>query len=92
MGWATAWSFDRLRLWLERGVDPATTMRRAAAHGIARAAIGGVLLYHAVVRALVLGSVLVTVAIAALLLASLLTVTDLPSARRCLRAPPEGDS
>jgi hypothetical protein len=92
MGWATAWSFDRLRLWLERGVDPATALRRAAAHGIARAAIGGVLLYHAVVRALVLGSVLVTLAIAALLLASLLTVTDLPSARRCLRAPPEGDS
>ena len=23
MGWATAWSFDRLRLWLEQGVDPA---------------------------------------------------------------------
>ena len=22
IGWATAWSFDRLRLWLERGVDP----------------------------------------------------------------------
>jgi hypothetical protein len=92
MGWATAWSFDRLRLWLERGVDPATTMRRAAAHGIARAAIGGVLLYHAVVRTLVLGSVLVTLAIAALLLASLVTVPGLPSARRCLRAPPEGDS
>src|SRR3954469_7849303 len=23
IGWATAWSFDRLRLWLERGVPPA---------------------------------------------------------------------
>lgn len=22
MGWATAWSFDRLRLWLERGITP----------------------------------------------------------------------
>ena len=25
MGWATAWSFDRLRLWLEEGIDPATS-------------------------------------------------------------------
>ncbi|WP_127502544.1 hypothetical protein [Actinoplanes solisilvae] len=24
-GWATAWSFDRLRLWLENGVSPATS-------------------------------------------------------------------
>src|SRR6476469_5962648 len=30
MGWATAWSFDRLRLWLERGVDPALSQRLAA--------------------------------------------------------------
>jgi hypothetical protein len=29
MGWATAWSFDRLRLWLERGVDPAVSARLA---------------------------------------------------------------
>src|SRR5262245_48854977 len=25
IGWATAWSFDRLRLWLEQGVDPEQT-------------------------------------------------------------------
>ncbi|MGH9421452.1 MAG: SRPBCC family protein, partial [Thermoanaerobaculia bacterium] len=29
MGWATAWSFDRLRLWLERSIDPAVTLRNA---------------------------------------------------------------
>lgn len=92
MGWATAWSFDRLRLWLERGVDPATALRRAAAHGIARAAMIGVLLYHAVVRTLVLGSVLVTLAIVTILLVDLFTAADLPSARRCLREPREGDS
>ena len=28
IGWATAWSFDRLRLWLEDGVDPAVARRR----------------------------------------------------------------
>jgi hypothetical protein len=28
LGWATAWSFDRLRLWLEGGVTPETALRR----------------------------------------------------------------
>ena len=32
MGWATAWSFDRLRLWIERGIDPALSMQRSLAH------------------------------------------------------------
>jgi len=31
IGWATAWSFDRLRLWLEQGVDPSRALRRASA-------------------------------------------------------------
>lgn len=31
IGWATAWSFDRLRLWLEHGIDPSQAMRRASA-------------------------------------------------------------
>jgi hypothetical protein len=29
LGWATAWSFDRLRLWLEDGVEPEQAMRQA---------------------------------------------------------------
>jgi hypothetical protein len=28
IGWATAWSFDRLRLWLERGIEPEASLRR----------------------------------------------------------------
>ena len=28
VGWATAWSFDRLRLWLEDGVSPEASRRR----------------------------------------------------------------
>lgn len=28
MGWATAWSFDRLRLWLEDGIQPERSLRR----------------------------------------------------------------
>ena len=29
IGWATAWSFDRLRLWLERGISPASALHRS---------------------------------------------------------------
>jgi hypothetical protein len=28
LGWATAWSFDRLRLWLEEGISPEHSLRR----------------------------------------------------------------
>ncbi|HSK96555.1 MAG TPA: hypothetical protein VK891_08070 [Euzebyales bacterium] len=34
-GWATAWSFDRLRLWLEDGIPPERSRRRAVAHASA---------------------------------------------------------
>lgn len=36
IGWATAWSFDRLRLWIERGIPPQVSMRMASIHAIAR--------------------------------------------------------
>jgi hypothetical protein len=49
IGWATAWSFDRLRLWLERGVDPAQAMRQALVHGVARIALAAVFAYQGVV-------------------------------------------
>jgi hypothetical protein len=39
IGWATAWSFDRLRLWLERGLEPALAMRLTLAHAVARLAL-----------------------------------------------------
>lgn len=35
MGWATAWSFDRLRLWVERDQSPETSRRRALQHAAA---------------------------------------------------------
>ncbi|MHA6480914.1 DoxX-like family protein [Paenibacillus sp. strain BS8-2] len=31
-GYATAWSFDMLRIWLERGIAPAVTIQRAVIH------------------------------------------------------------
>ena len=53
LGWATAWSFDRLRLWLERGIDPATSLERSVIHWLARAALAFVWLYHGIVPKLV---------------------------------------
>jgi hypothetical protein len=53
VGWATAWSFDRLRLWVERGIDPATSMRRSLANVVARAAVAFVWAWHGVVPKLI---------------------------------------
>jgi hypothetical protein len=38
-GWLTAWSFDRLRLWLERGVTPRRALWQAFGEVAARAAV-----------------------------------------------------
>lgn len=46
IGWATAWSFDRLRLWLEQRADPADTMRQTLVHVIARVALAAVFAYQ----------------------------------------------
>jgi uncharacterized membrane protein YphA (DoxX/SURF4 family) len=49
MGWATAWSFDRLRLWLEQGTDPAISRRLALTHAIARLGLAFTFAYHGLV-------------------------------------------
>lgn len=49
MGWATAWSFDRLRLWVERGIDPAASMRCGLAYAVARVVLAFVWLYQGIV-------------------------------------------
>ena len=49
MGWATAWSFDRLRLWLETDLNPKDAAQHALVHGIARAALAFVFIYHGLV-------------------------------------------
>ncbi len=53
MGWATAWSFDRLRLWIEKGIDPALSMQRSLVHAVARIALAAVFLYQGLVPKLV---------------------------------------
>ncbi|HZF93047.1 hypothetical protein [Streptomyces sp.] len=98
MGWATAWSFDRLRLWLEHGVTP----ERALANWIAELAVRG-LVIAAATTGLAQGSalrllgpfaastaflcpLLLAVAICLALFKAPLSRT--PAARRCLRTPP----
>jgi len=54
MGWATAWSFDRLRLWLETGIPPRQTMRQTLAHAVARVALALIFAYHGLVPKLLI--------------------------------------
>ena len=49
LGWATAWSFDRLRLWLERGAEPAAALDRSLVHWIGRGMLAFIWLYHGIV-------------------------------------------
>lgn len=48
-GWATAWSFDRLRLWLENGIPPEQARNQAIAHATAVGALAGVWIYQGLV-------------------------------------------
>jgi uncharacterized membrane protein YphA (DoxX/SURF4 family) len=49
MGWATAWSFDRLRLWLEKNLDPSLALQRSIIYGISRVVAAFVWIYHGLV-------------------------------------------
>jgi hypothetical protein len=53
IGWATAWSFDRLRLWLEREVTPEQAVRQSLIHTISRVALAAVFAYQGLVPKLV---------------------------------------
>lgn len=97
MGWATAWSFDRLRLWLERGITPG----RALVNWLAELAVRAVVLVVCLtglglgpvigafgplaVFVLYFCPVLLVVAVSLALLKAPLGCT--PAARRCLRSP-----
>jgi hypothetical protein len=53
MGWATAWSFDRLRLWAEYGQSPETSMLFASIHAVARVTIAAIWIWHGLVPKLI---------------------------------------
>jgi hypothetical protein len=48
-GWATAWSFDRLRIWLEDGTPPEQSRNQTIAHATAVAGLAGVFAYQGLV-------------------------------------------
>lgn len=78
MGWATAWSFDRLRLWLEEGVTPERARANALLDVGARVAT--------VAAVLVVAGPLAALAMAGL--ASFIPPHRYtPAARRCARRP-----
>ena len=49
MGWATAWSFDRLRLWIEDGSPPETVLCWTIVYSLARASLLFIWLWHGAV-------------------------------------------
>ncbi len=49
MGWATAWSFDRLRLWAEAGQTPETSLAFALMHVAARLTVAAIWIWHGLV-------------------------------------------
>ncbi|MFJ9806894.1 hypothetical protein ACIRTB_01455 [Streptomyces sp. NPDC101158] len=89
MGWATAWSFDRLRLWCEKGITPERARTRWLLELTARLLLVAVP-YAATLLPLGAAS-LAGVPLTVLGLAAALLVPPLPgtpAARRCLRTPP----
>jgi len=57
IGWATAWSFDRLRLWIDLGVPPQFSMRMALIHALARWGIAFIWLWQGLVPKLLFANV-----------------------------------
>ncbi len=49
MGWATAWSFDRLRLWAEEDQAPEISLTLALIHALARITIAFTWLWHGLI-------------------------------------------
>ncbi|HEY2694872.1 MAG TPA: hypothetical protein VGJ45_05345 [Pseudonocardiaceae bacterium] len=79
LGWGTAWSFDRLRLWLERGTTPERSLRNALLDAGGRVAVCAIAGYE--------GSIAQAVVVAALAMLPPLPTT--PAARRCRRSTVE---
>ncbi|GAA4588503.1 hypothetical protein BJY16_008583 [Actinoplanes octamycinicus] len=82
-GWATAWSFDRLRLWLEHGVTPERARRHALAELLLRTGL--------VAAALTLTGHPLVVLLTAAVAAGVPPHPRTPAARRCLRRPGKDD-
>lgn len=93
-GWATAWSFDRLRLWLEDGMPPEQARNRAVAHAVALAGLAGVVAHQGLVSkpwkwTEAVNRAPTGLAVVALAGVALATRDGRPSGRRPLRHAPD---
>jgi hypothetical protein len=57
IGWATAWSFDRMRLWAEDGQTPEASAALSLIHATARAAIAAIWVWQGLVPKLIYRSI-----------------------------------
>lgn len=57
IGWATAWSFDRLRLWIDRDVPPRFSLRMALIHAVTRLGVFFIWLWQGLMPKLLFPSV-----------------------------------
>ena len=91
LGWATAISFDRLRLWAERDLDPGDSRNRWIIDAAARS--GGFLASALLLRRALTGpfaGAAATVGVAAAMASCFLPAhRTVPRARRCLRLAPD---
>ncbi|MBM6644514.1 DoxX-like family protein [Bacillus sp. RIT 809] len=53
LGWATAWSFDALKLWLEKGLHPKLLIRRTMTYWLVCCLVAFVWLYQGIVPKLI---------------------------------------
>lgn len=85
IGWATAWSFDRLRLWLEDRLEPRIAFLNAAIQVVARSAL---LLLVAVQSSIhTIDRHAMVAAMLGLGVVDFIVARRAPSARRCSRHP-----
>lgn len=88
MGWATAWSFDRLRLWCERGIHPRAALGRALGECAARLALPLAALVASPAALVASPAAPLALAAGIAVLAVLLPpLPGTPAARRCRRTP-----
>jgi hypothetical protein len=53
LGWATAWSFDRLRLWIEHGIPPESSRSQTMAYCASRVTLAFVWIYQGIIPKLI---------------------------------------
>jgi hypothetical protein len=86
IGWATAWSFDRLRLWIEKRLSPETARNRALLHAGIMVGSGTTAVAAMRSRKSSIRAILATGSVMMLIASQWLARRDFPRAGRCARA------